>query len=121
MSYCRFSSENFYCDAYVYASVNGGFVTHIAARRPPPGAPPDPWVVYHETKSSDAADAAHAARDTWAKQNPPVDINHPEAGAYFHHATARECAENLIRLRGEGFNIPQYAIDSLLAEEDEKC
>ena len=120
MSYCRFSSDNFYCDAYVYRSTSS-YVTHIAQRRFPPGAPPDPLRVYAETESGAAYDVAEAARNAWVRKNPPVDIDHPEAGTSFHHAAARECAENLIRLRDEGFTIPQYAIDQLLAEETEEC
>lgn len=119
MSYCRFSSDNFYCDVYVYQSCDR-FVIHVAGRRQPPGAPPDPFdFVASNVFDADVFVEAHAKRKVWSNKNPLVDIDHPEAGASFHHATARECAENLIRLRGEGFVVPQYAIDELLAEEDE--
>ena len=33
MSYRRWSSDDFQCDVYVYESVAGGFVTHVAANR----------------------------------------------------------------------------------------
>jgi len=33
MSYCRFSSNNWDCDVYVYESGYVGFVTHVASRR----------------------------------------------------------------------------------------
>ena len=33
MSYCRFSSENYHCDIYCYAHVNGGFVTDVTDGR----------------------------------------------------------------------------------------
>jgi hypothetical protein len=33
MAYCRWSSDFFECDAYVYEDVNGGWTTHIAGRR----------------------------------------------------------------------------------------
>lgn len=29
MSYCRWSSDNFKCDVYVYADVSGGWTTHV--------------------------------------------------------------------------------------------
>ena len=121
MSYCRFSSGNFYCDAYVYESCDGGFVTHLASRRFPPGSPPDPFSVYMSTKSQDAYEAASDALKAWRKTAKMVDIDHLEAGASFSHDTARECAENLIRLRGEGFVIPQRAIDALLSEDQSPC
>ena len=33
MSYCRFSSDDYGCDAYVYEDVSGGFTIHLAGRR----------------------------------------------------------------------------------------
>lgn len=33
MSYCRFSSNNFNCDAYIYEDVNGGWTIHLVANR----------------------------------------------------------------------------------------
>jgi|WetSurMetagenome_2_1015567.scaffolds.fasta_scaffold148707_3 hypothetical protein len=33
MSYCRFSSDNFNCDLYIYEDVSGGFTTHVASNR----------------------------------------------------------------------------------------
>jgi len=33
MSYCRFSSDDFQCDVYVYESCHGGFDLHVAGRR----------------------------------------------------------------------------------------
>lgn len=33
MSYCRFSSDGFNCDVYVYEDCAGGWTTHVAANR----------------------------------------------------------------------------------------
>ena len=33
MSYCRFSSDNYACDVYVYESCYGGFDVHVASSR----------------------------------------------------------------------------------------
>jgi hypothetical protein len=33
MSYCRWSSDFFECDVYVYANVSGAWTTHVAGRR----------------------------------------------------------------------------------------
>ena len=33
MSYCRWSSDFFECDVYVYEDVSGGWTTHVAGRR----------------------------------------------------------------------------------------
>ena len=31
MAYCRFSSDDFQCDLYVYADVSGGFIEELMA------------------------------------------------------------------------------------------
>lgn len=33
MSYCRFSSDDYQCDVYVYQDGNGGWTTHVAGSR----------------------------------------------------------------------------------------
>ena len=59
MSYCRFSSDDYQCDVYCYASVSGYYVTHVASNRPvldgtlPPAVPwekdnADAWLARHE-------------------------------------------------------------------------
>lgn len=122
MSYCRFSSDNGYSDVYVYPSTGGGYVTHVAARRPPPGAPPDGMALLFGSKQDGVVeefDRLAEIRRAWDAENPHVSIDHPEAGAGFVHDTPGECADNLERLRAEGFHVPQGAIDALRAEQKE--
>ena len=58
MSYCRFSSDNYRCDLYCYAS-DRGFVTHVAGTRfvgdipeVPPilSVPSDVWMEAHKAQ-----------------------------------------------------------------------
>lgn len=117
MSYCRWSSNSFRCDVYVYESPDG-FVTHVACTRavlPDNAQAPSlrllvdgnarQWLV--ETRAFDAL--LHAARK--------VAIDHPEAGETFVHDTAGECAGNLERLAAQGFRVPASVIDDLRAEQ----
>jgi hypothetical protein len=114
MSYCRFSDEDFRCDVYVYESACG-YETHVAARRrvlredmlPPPlpdSASPEQQVARH-MRVMEIVDSAEVQ-----------EIDLPEAGESFLHATPGECADNLERLRAAGFRVPQYAIAALRAE-----
>jgi hypothetical protein len=66
-----------------------------------------------------AYELAQEAWDEWAKNNALEPIDHPEARANFTHETPGECADNLERLQGEGFRIPQHAIDALREEQSE--
>lgn len=130
MSYCRWSSDDHQCDVYVWADVAGGYRTEVAGRRrvwnddvtlPPPVTLP---VGQADSKERHAWAAATVERMravsaliddetrwTW------LDLPTPEGGHSYWHDTADECADNLDRLRAAGFNVPQYAIDSLRSEE----
>lgn len=125
MSYCRWSSDNFYCDAYVYES-SAGWETHLANQRRPPGAPDNGATamfkslqVLRNDLAADAYRLAQAAWDEWAERNPLQPIDHDEAGESFIHESPGECADNLERLRSEGFVIPQYAIDALREKQSQ--
>lgn len=41
----------------------------------------------------------------------------PEAGKSYDDAGPAECADRLVQLKAKGFNVPQYAIDALRAEQ----
>lgn len=41
-------------------------------------------------------------------------------GATFVDDTPQDCALTLKKLRAEGYNVPQYAIDALMTEEDDE-
>ena len=116
MSYCRWSSDNSYCDVYVYESYDG-FITHVAGSRQPEGAPDhNPDII-----GKDGVDAwlkAKRKHTEWRKTVELLPIDNPHAGDSFSHATAKECAENLLELRASGLNVPQHAIDRLLSESD---
>ena len=112
MSYCRWSSEQFQCDVYVYES-ESGFETHIAGNRVIYGEPlPEPieicaagWIERH-TKVEEMYEKAERQ-----------DIDHPEAGESYTDSTAKACADRLRVLKAEGFVVPQYVIDDLIEED----
>ncbi|MBQ4855680.1 hypothetical protein IMW82_13465 [Rhodanobacter sp. B2A1Ga4] len=115
MSYCRFSCNQYQSDAYVYAGLGGGFVTHVAARRyvfdhPLPAPVPfdgeniDAYVKYAAELQSRVDTATFV----------PIDL--PHAGATFDDADAGACVKRLLSLRELGYRVPQDAIDSLLEE-----
>lgn len=119
MSYCRASSDDFRCDLYIYQSF-GGWVTHVSARRndlpdeayPPPlpwGKTKDEhraWYDRHQTVMAMINDAELV----------PIDL--PHAGESFCDDTPGECADRAESLRALGYRVPQYAIDSLRAEQE---
>lgn len=117
MSYCRWSSDDYQCDVYVYAS-DGGWVTHVAGRRPvfkpplPPvvgyGVDPDSWM------------ARHILVGEMLERAEMVDIGGDHDGESAVDSTPDECADRLEYLRACGYNVPQYAIDRLRKEANEE-
>jgi hypothetical protein len=135
MSVCRWSSDDFQCDVYVWADVYGGYCTEVASNHvewlvelPPPVHVP---VGAADSEERHAWATAHIER--WTAVGKLLDdesthrrvaIPEPEGGRSYQHDTAGECADNLERLRALGINVPQSAIDALRlthADEEVPC
>jgi len=132
MSYCRWSSDNGYCDVYVYEDVNGGWTAHIAGRRRPPGRPPGMiefmgmyCMAGGGTTPELTAEAQEAirllvqAQKAWDEANPHIPIAHDLAGESFNFATPLECADALRMWKVSGLMVPDYAIQELIEEGEE--
>jgi len=115
MSYCRFSSDCWQSDVYVYESAEG-FNIHVAGRRyvsdqPRPEFPKD--------ASADNVMAYWKACDEWVEKAHAEDINFPAGDHYVSPIlvqSQQECIDKLMELRGMGYRIPQQAIDALQDE-----
>jgi hypothetical protein len=116
MSYCRFSSDNWRSDLYVWGGADGIVVCVAGNRRMGPLMNdfwPTDWgndaQVKMWAKSHQAQMAALESCST-------VFIDHPESGAMDTYADARDALERLVYLRNEGFHVPQFALDRLAEE-----
>lgn len=143
MSYCRWSSDFFQCDVYVYEDVAGGWTTHVAGRRLKHAPPPELRAMPNRTWKDHLS--VMQAEEAWRNSLPcdeiacitlrpdgteapgvyrmPKDSEYidlatigPEAGQSFSDPTPLACATRLRALKATGFNVPQYAIDALIAE-----
>lgn len=123
MSYCRWSSDDFQCDVYVYEDAAGGWTTHVARRRHVYNQPlPDAVPIPDSTGMSDQMQAfidRHLTVMNMVSEAELVDIGLPHAGETFNDDTPGECAERLMKLRDIGYWVPQYAIDELMAEHQD--
>ena len=117
MSYCRFSSDNWKSDVYVYEDVSGGWTTHVAGAKRATEPPNDRFSDFLDDKIT-AEEFVRLHKDTMAALEtiPLIPIDLPHAGESFSDSGPKECAEPLIMLRGLGYHVPQYAIDDLLQE-----
>lgn len=114
MSYCRFSTDNHQCDAYVYEA-ESGITIHMAAKRyvfsePLPARPPNEDIpaqlAWHKVMSKirDSSDMA------------PIGL--PHDGASWYGLAHEDAANHLESLRDIGYRIPLYVIGALREEAE---
>lgn len=123
MSYCRWSSDDWQCDVYVYEDVGGWWQTYVAGRKrrlregvtfPPPihqAADPHAWVARHAAVMEMIHEKNEGVLWDWETLPETPD------GDSFRDSSPGECADRLEWLRAIGFNVPQYAIDELREEQ----
>ena len=117
MSYCRWSSDDFACDVYVYESAHGWEI-HVAARRVVP-VEPMPAPISDDPSRPEWANeylARHREVSRIIDASERHEIGLPHDGESYTDSTPGECADRLKSLRAIGYNVPQYAIDELRAE-----
>ncbi|EMY3672616.1 TPA: hypothetical protein SL368_005881 [Pseudomonas aeruginosa] len=118
MSYCRWSSDDFQCDLYVYEGVDGVFYTHVATNRviyTEPLPPPIPFKPEFVQEYSERHKKVMAMVD--AADREPIGLQHD--GHDFCDDDSAACADRLEYLKGVGYRVPQYAIDALREEAAE--
>jgi len=119
VSYCRWSSDRFQCDVYVYES-DSGFVTHIATRRSEK-SPVIPWKTIKWPVIGRFRWWLYNRRYRhWSDNRTMVDIGLECDGESYNHDTAGECATHLEHLKSLGYMVPQYAIDALWEEDEDE-
>lgn len=122
MSYCRWSTDNFRSDVYVYLSPDG-YVTHVAHNRKVGIVVGDPpWSLL----SSESPISRFLYR-VWSfiaelnyKLAIRTDIKLPYSGESFVDDTSIDCAFRLMGLKSFGYNVPRGAIDRLMNEDEDE-
>ena len=112
MRYCRWSSDGFMCDVYVYENVSGKWTTHVADNRILERAPERWWNGITDEEFHEANEKYNKHMDTVGRES----IGLPHDGETFDDDTPGECADTLKELKRIGYNVPQYAIDELRNE-----
>lgn len=119
MSYCRFSSDNWHSDVYVYED-EVGWRTHVATRRYVGDIPREPdWGLLADPGKHEQWMREHNAVMKFLDTAGHEDIKLPYAGESFSDPTAETCRDRLLLLRSLGYHVPQDALD-VLAEEIEE-
>lgn len=114
MSYCRWSSDDWQCDVYVYEDTEGFWSTHVASRKKVPSVELPARVPWRGNVTE--AMEREAVVRTILDAEPWTMIEHESRGKTFRSSTAIECAELLDGLKREGLSVPQHVIDTLREE-----
>lgn len=119
MSYCRFSSDNWKSDVYVYASAEDCYNIHVASNRTVGEAPEVPSLmsVDLETNPNIWLDA-HKAQMEWLEKAKRNKIDLPYAGESFCEESPKAAVARLKELQQLGYHVPQHAIERLQEEID---
>ena len=109
MAYCRWSD----CDVYVYESMEGVWVIHVASMRRVGGDPPP-----LDFSTPKALAASMKRRNEWYEAHPELEsINLPYDGASFAYGSPGECADQLAMLASVGYDVPDDVITELHEEQ----
>ncbi len=124
MSYCRWSDNDFQCDVYVYEDVKGGYTTHVASNRPVYTEPLPPRISLDEHKTCGDFVDRFLERNEKMKvllnKAERKAIGLPHDGETFNDPTPEATADRLQSLKDMGYNVPDYAIESLREEAKQK-
>ena len=114
MSYCRFSSDNWKSDVYVYHDVSGCYVTHVAEKRLVGDVPP-----LADIEDPDAFIASYLAQREAVDRAKTIKIGGKFDGQSFDDATLEDLYERLLHLQKEGYHVPADALEIISAEMQE--
>lgn len=120
MSYCRWSTDDFQCDLYIYEDVYGGWTIHVAGNR----------VVYTEPLPEPIELTDSNFDDWWARrkivdemvsraEREPIGL--PHDGARFNEPTAADAADRVRELRALGYKCPDDVEQALREEGCDRC
>ena len=118
MSYCRWSSDDFACDLYCYADVNGGWTTHVAGSRYSGEIPK----VEDALLSSDTEEYARQcqAQTDFLKDAQLVPIGLPYDGMTFRDPTLEAFRARVAMLIEAGYRCPEWLLASIDEEIGEE-
>jgi len=119
MSYCRWSSNDFQCDVYVYES-DEGFVIHVASNKitwlvdlPPHYNWEEGEFDFHQWYERHRI-TMDLMDDETSHSRAPIGL--PHDGETFVEDSPGRAAVKLAELRDLGYQVPDYAITALLEE-----
>lgn len=120
MAYCRWSSDNFQSDVYVYLTVSGSYTVHICKMKfqfhPDYPHPSMPLKEDRETLKKYLSDFNRAMDKATLIEN---ETTKEYSDKSFSFDTLKETIDFLLELRSNGLHIPDVAIQVMRQEIEE--
>lgn len=119
MSYCRWSTDNFKCQLYVYQHVDGGWAIHVANYKVVGDVPDDGWEDFiKEGIDTDEFLLRHKRQMEFMETAKREPIGLPYDGDDFYPQTKEETIEILTMLKSAGYVFPYEIIEEIETEVD---
>lgn len=115
MSYCRWSTDDFQCDLYVYEDCSGGYTTHVAENR----------VIYKEPLPAVVPLTPGTLKEWHARHEKVYQMLHnverapiglPHDGETFNDDTPEELLDRITRLIDMGYRCPPSVLEAIREE-----
>jgi hypothetical protein len=114
VSYCRWSSDDFKCDLYCYAS-SQGYTTHVANSRHIGDAPHLDWATL-TSKDSAEFHKQYTEQMEWLSTAQREPIGLPYDGESFDDPDLESFLATVTMLRDAGYHVPPHVFDAIWEE-----
>lgn len=115
MSYCRWSSDDYQCDLYIYEDVYGCWTTHIACKRRV-FKEPIPAPVPMTRENQEAWRDRQALVNRMVDEADLVDIGLPLDGKSFNDPTLEDLRYRVKSLIDMGYRVPGKVLERIEQE-----
>ena len=116
MSYCRWSSDDWMCDVYVYEAEDG-FTIHVAGSKYVTEIPKVPSMPHNGTEEQWADWFQKYNHQMEVVKNAKMEkIGGPYDGQDFIFITIQEAYNKLKDIKEHGYNVPQFVFDNMQDE-----
>jgi len=120
MSYCRWSSDDFHCDLYCYAS-SQGYTTHIASNRVIGDVPHVDWESFLDKRvSAKEFVAQHNAQHEFLMNAKREPIGLEEDGKSYDDPDLESFLLRVLHLKALGYQVPEYVTKTIIEEINEE-
>lgn len=117
MAYCRWSSNNFMCDLYVYMNCNGGWTIHVANNRTIKEPPKVDWNLIHDEKKWKLLNKQRAKQSRFLDKAKRAKIGLKHDGESFYNLDYESTLKTLKMLHNEGYRFDYFYIAKAIIED----